>query len=116
MKTNKFGSIVNISSIDALSGDDKPQEAYGASKAALNNLAESLYFDFGRHNVRVSLISPGFIKTAMTDKIEEKSDRNGTKVNNNKKIAAIKCLGLNFSLIKKPKINAPNKLTQAALV
>ena len=39
MKKNKFGSIVNISSIDALSGDDKPQEAYGASKAALNNLA-----------------------------------------------------------------------------
>ena len=41
---------------------------YGASKAALNNLAESLYFDFGRYNVRVSLISPGFIKTPMTDK------------------------------------------------
>ena len=41
---------------------------YGPSKAALNNLAESLYFDFGRHNVRVSLVSPGFIKTPMTDK------------------------------------------------
>ena len=40
----------------------------GASKAALNNLAESLYFDFGRNNVRVSLVSPGFIKTQMTDK------------------------------------------------
>ena len=38
MKTNKFGSIVNISSIDALSGDDKPQEAYGASKAAMIRL------------------------------------------------------------------------------
>ena len=35
MKKNKFGSIVNISSIDALSGDDKPQDAYGTSKAAL---------------------------------------------------------------------------------
>ena len=47
-------------------------EAYGASKAALINLAESLYFDFGRHNVRISLVSPGFIKTPMTDKNEFK--------------------------------------------
>ena len=35
---------------------------------ALNNLAESLYFDFKRDNVRVCLVSPGFIKTPMTDK------------------------------------------------
>ena len=41
---------------------------YGPSKSALNNLAESLYFDFGRHNVKVCLVSPGFIKTPMTDK------------------------------------------------
>ena len=41
---------------------------YGASKAALNNLTESLYFDFKKYDVRVSLISPGFIKTPMTDK------------------------------------------------
>ena len=41
---------------------------YGPSKSALNNLAESLYFDFGRFNVRVSLVSPGFKKTPMTDK------------------------------------------------
>ena len=41
---------------------------YGPSKSALNNLAESLYFDFKRFNVRVCLVSPGFIKTPMTDK------------------------------------------------
>ena len=41
---------------------------YGPSKSALNNLAESLYFDFKRSNVRVCLVSPGFIKTPMTDK------------------------------------------------
>ena len=40
---------------------------YCASKSALTSLAESLYFDFKRHNVRVSLVSPGFIKTPMTD-------------------------------------------------
>ena len=42
--------------------------AYCASKAALISLAESLYFDFKRCNVRVSLVNPGFIKTPMTDK------------------------------------------------
>ena len=41
---------------------------YGPSKSALNNLAESLYFDFKKYGVRISLISPGFIKTPMTDK------------------------------------------------
>ena len=41
---------------------------YGPSKSALNNLAESLYFDFKRFGVRVCLVSPGFIKTPMTDK------------------------------------------------
>ena len=41
---------------------------YGPSKSALNNLAESLYFDFKRYNVRVCLVSPGFIQTPMTDK------------------------------------------------
>ena len=41
---------------------------YGPSKSALNNLAESLYFDFKRYNVRICLVSPGFIKTPMTDK------------------------------------------------
>ena len=41
---------------------------YCASKSALISLAESLYFDFKRYNVRVSVVNPGFIKTPMTDK------------------------------------------------
>ena len=41
--------------------------AYCASKAALTNYAESLYFDMKRFNIRVSVVSPGFIKTPMTD-------------------------------------------------
>ena len=44
------------------------KSGYCASKSALTSLAESLYFDFKRHNVRVSLVSPGFIQTPMTDK------------------------------------------------
>ena len=46
MKKNKFGSMVHISSVDALSGDDKPQDAYGASKAAMIRLSKSLAIQF----------------------------------------------------------------------
>ena len=73
MAVNKFfrekqkGHISIVSSVAGYRGLPN-STGYGASKAALNNLAESLYFDFGRHNVRISLISPGFIKTPMTDK------------------------------------------------
>jgi len=42
--------------------------AYCASKSALTSFTESLYFDMRRKDVQVSLISPGFIKTPMTDK------------------------------------------------
>ena len=66
-KNKKSGQISIVSSIAGYMGLPN-STGYGPSKAALNNLAESLYFDFGRHNVRVSLVSPGFIKTPMTDK------------------------------------------------
>ena len=46
MKKNKFGSMVHISSVDALSGDDKPQDAYGASKAAMLRLSKSFAIQF----------------------------------------------------------------------
>jgi NAD(P)-dependent dehydrogenase (short-subunit alcohol dehydrogenase family) len=70
-KDRNDGHISIVSSIAGYRGLPN-STGYGASKAALNNLAESLYFDFGRHNVRISLISPGFIKTPMTDKNEFK--------------------------------------------
>jgi len=66
-KNRNNGHISIVSSVAGYRGLPN-STGYGASKAALNNLAESLYFDFGRHNVKVSLISPGFIKTPMTDK------------------------------------------------
>ena len=52
MIKNNFGSMVHISSIDALSGDDKPQDAYGASKAAMIRLSKSLAIQFGSFNIR----------------------------------------------------------------
>ena len=66
-KTRGYGQISIVSSIAGYRGLPN-STGYGPSKSALNNLAESLYFDFKRHGVRVSLISPGFIKTPMTDK------------------------------------------------
>ena len=66
-KDKKNGHISIISSVAGYRGLPN-STGYGPSKAALTNLAESLYFDFKKYNVRVSLISPGFIKTPMTDK------------------------------------------------
>ena len=66
-KEKKGGHISIVSSVAGYRGLPN-STGYGASKAALNNLTESLYFDFKKYDVRVSLISPGFIKTPMTDK------------------------------------------------
>ena len=85
MKVNFFGTLNSIKSVEKYFKDlgkghisivssiagyrGLPNSTgYGPSKSALNNLAESLYFDFKRYNVRVCLVSPGFIKTPMTDK------------------------------------------------
>ena len=65
MKKNKFGSIVHISSIDALSGDDKPQDAYGSSKAALLRLSKSISIQYASKNIRSNSILPGPIETPM---------------------------------------------------
>ena len=66
-KDKQSGIITIVSSIAGYRGLPN-STGYGPSKSALNNLAESLFFDFKRSNVRVCLVSPGFIKTPMTDK------------------------------------------------
>ena len=68
MKKNKFGSIINISSIDALSGDDKPQDAYGSSKAAMIRLSKSIAIQFANYNIRSNVILPGSILTPMQER------------------------------------------------
>ena len=66
-REKKSGHIAVVSSAAAYRGLPAAS-GYCASKSALTSLAESLYFDFKRYGVRVSVISPGFIKTPMTDK------------------------------------------------
>ena len=68
-KNKKSGHISIVSSIAGYRGLPN-SSGYGPSKAALTNFAESIYFDFKKYGVRVSIISPGFIKTALTDKNE----------------------------------------------
>ena len=62
----KNGQISIISSVAGYRGLPAAG-AYCASKAALTSFTESLNFEMKMKNVRVSLISPGFIKTPMTD-------------------------------------------------
>ena len=71
MKKNKFGSIVHISSVDALSGDDKPQDAYGSSKAALLRLSKSISIQYANKNIRSNSILPGPIETPMQKRWEK---------------------------------------------
>ena len=65
MKKNKFGSMVHVSSVDALSGDDRPQDAYGSSKAAMIRLSKSLAIQFASSNIRSNTILPGAVDTNM---------------------------------------------------
>jgi len=66
-KNKKNGIIAIVSSIAGYRGLPN-SSGYGPSKAALNNFTESIYFDFKKYNVKISIISPGFIKTPLTDK------------------------------------------------
>ena len=66
-KNKKSGHVSIVSSIASYRGLPN-SSGYGPSKAALTNFSESIYFDFKKFNVRVSVISPGFIKTPLTDK------------------------------------------------
>jgi len=64
--TKKSGQISIISSVAGYRGLPAAG-AYCASKSALISFTESLHFEMGKKNVRVSLVTPGFIKTPMTD-------------------------------------------------
>ena len=69
MIARRKGRIAVVSSVAGYRG--LPTSSYyGATKAALINLAESLKFDLDRHGVTMQLIDPGFVRTPLTDKNE----------------------------------------------
>ncbi len=70
-KKKRSGQISIVSSIAGYRGLPN-SSGYGPSKAALTNFTESIFFDFKKFNVNVSVVSPGFIKTPLTDKNEFK--------------------------------------------
>ena len=71
MLKNKSGKIINITSVVAHTGN-LGQSNYTASKAGIIAMSKSLAIEYAKKNININCISPGFIKTAMTDKIEEK--------------------------------------------
>ncbi len=71
MLKNKSGKIVNITSVVGHTGN-LGQANYTASKAGIIAMSKSLAIEYAKKNINVNCISPGFIKTAMTDKIDEK--------------------------------------------
>ena len=71
MLKNKSGKIVNITSVVGHTGN-LGQANYTASKAGIVAMSKSLAIEYAKKNINVNCISPGFIKTAMTDKIDEK--------------------------------------------
>ena len=71
MLKNKKGKIINITSVVGHTGN-LGQTNYTASKAGIVAMSKSLAIEYAKKNINVNCISPGFIKTAMTDKIDEK--------------------------------------------
>ncbi len=71
MLRSKSGKIINITSIVGHTGN-LGQSNYTASKAGVVAMSKSLALEYARKNININCISPGFVKTAMTDKIDEK--------------------------------------------
>ncbi len=70
MLKNKYGRIVNITSIVGHTGNIG-QANYSASKAGVVAMSKSLAIEYAKKNISVNCVSPGFIQTKMTEKISE---------------------------------------------
>ena len=71
MLKRKYGRIINITSIVGHTGN-LGQSNYAASKAGIIAMSKSLAIEYAKKNININCISPGFIKTAMTDKLDDK--------------------------------------------
>ncbi len=70
MLKKKFGKIINITSVVGHTGN-LGQVNYSASKGGLTSMSKSLALEYAKKNITVNCIAPGFISTAMTEKINE---------------------------------------------
>ena len=70
MLKQRFGSIINLSSIVGLKGN-AGQANYAASKAGIIGFTKSIALELGSRNIRCNAVAPGFIETEMTKKLDE---------------------------------------------
>jgi len=70
MLKNRYGKIINITSIVGHTGNIG-QSNYAASKAGMLAFSKSLAIEYAKKNININCVSPGFIKTEMTDKIND---------------------------------------------
>ena len=70
MLKNKYGRIVNITSVVGHTGN-LGQANYAASKAGIIGMSKSLAIEYAKKNITINCVSPGFIKSKMTDNIVE---------------------------------------------
>ena len=70
MLKQKYGKIINITSVVGHTGNIG-QANYAASKAGIIGYSKSLALEYAKKNININCVSPGFIKTEMTDKINE---------------------------------------------
>ncbi|KAF0819573.1 Oxidoreductase, short-chain dehydrogenase/reductase family [Bacillus sp. ZZV12-4809] len=70
MVQNKYGRIINLSSVSALGS--RGQANYAAAKAGIQGFTKTLAIELGKYNITVNAIAPGFIKTEMTKAVAER--------------------------------------------
>jgi len=80
MMQNRFGRIINVVSLSGLKGQPG-QVNYSAAKAGVIGATKALAQEVGRSGITVNAVAPGFIKTDMTEGLDEKELRRNIPVN-----------------------------------